>query len=430
MDRRDLLRLTVASAAIPLAMGHPLFAAREPETKQSLPPAIAALPDRRGEVRPITRVERESRQEKARRLMRAQKIDAVCLAGGTSLNYFTGIRWGNSERFFGYVLPAHGKSFVVTPFFEEGRVREQLAAQGGVESLSIYTWQEDENPYRLVPQGLKELGILSGRLGVEEKMPFVFADEVGRSAPSLQIVSGTSITAGCRMTKSPAELALMRLASSATLQVYEAVWRSAAPGITTSEFRELIAAAYQKVGFPGEASCQVGAYSALPHGSLQPQVIKENDIVLIDDGCTVAGYQSDLSRTFVFGKPSDKMKRNFEIVRRAQRVALDAVRPGVECQAVDAAARKVIADAGYGPDYKFFTHRLGHGIGMDGHEWPYLVRGNRLPMEAGMTFSNEPGIYIPGEFGIRLEDDMVVTESGGELLTPQSQSLEDPFAKS
>jgi Xaa-Pro dipeptidase len=419
----------MSSAVAPFAMGSHSFAEVKTEEKKALPPAIAALPDRRGEARPVTFAEREIRQENARKLMREKKIDAICLAGGTSLSYFTGIRWGNSERFFGYVLPARGKAFVVCPFFEEGRVREQLAAQGTSASPPIYTWQEDENPYQLVTRGMKELGILSGRLGVEERMPFVFADEVARSSPSLQVVSGTPITAGCRMTKSPAELALMRLASSVTLQVYEAVWRSTAPGITTSEFRELIAAAYTKIGFPGEASCQVGEYSALPHGSLQPQVIRENDIVLIDDGCTVAGYQSDLSRTFVFGKASDKMKRNFEIVHRAQKAALDAVRPGAECQAVDAAARKVIVDAGYGPDYKYFTHRLGHGIGMDGHEWPYLVRGNRLPVEPGMTFSNEPGIYIPGEFGIRLEDDMVVTDSGGELLTPQSHSLEDPFGK-
>jgi len=186
-------------------------------------------------------------------------------------------------------------------------------------------------------------------------------------------------------------------------------------------------AAYGQLGFPGEVDIEIGANSSFPHGSTVPQVIREGALVMLDDGCTVEGYQSDITRTFVFGKPSDKMKRVFEIVHRAQSAALKTARPGVECQAVDAAARKVISDAGFGPDYKFFTHRVGHGIGMDGHEWPYLVRGNATPLARGMTFSDEPGIYIPGEFGVRLEDDMHITEDGAELFTQQSPSLEDPF---
>ncbi len=428
MNRRDFVSSAVGSLIFPALAGKHLMAAAPPASEsKDLPPAITALKNRRDEAKPISPAEREGRQERARQLMREHKIDAICLAGGTSLNYFTGIRWGVSERFFGYVLPAKGSPFFVSPFFEEGRVREQLTLVQGGDSARIYTWQEDENPYSLISAGLRNLGITAGRLGIEERMSFVFADEISHSSPGLQITSATPITAGCRMIKSPAELALMRLASSVTLQVYEAVWKAAAPGMTTREFSEWIAAAYNHVGFPGEASCQVGEYSALPHGSLQPQVIHENAIVLIDDGCTVSGYQSDLSRTFVFGKPTDKMKRNFDLVHKAQSAALAAARPGVECQAVDAAARKVITDAGYGPDYQYFTHRVGHGIGMDGHEWPYLVRGNKLPLQAGMTFSDEPGIYIRGEFGIRLEDDMHITESGAELLTPQSQSLEQPF---
>jgi Xaa-Pro dipeptidase len=182
------------------------------------------------------------------------------------------------------------------------------------------------------------------------------------------------------------------------------------------------------VGFRGEASVEVGEYSALPHGSVTPQTIREGEIVMIDDGCTVEGYQSDITRTFVLGRASDKMKRVFEVVKRAQTAALEAAKPGVECQAVDAAARKVISDAGFGPNYKYFSHRVGHGIGMDGHEWPYLVRGNTLALRVGMTFSDEPGVYIPGEFGVRLEDDMRITGDGAELFTPQSTSLEKPFA--
>jgi Xaa-Pro dipeptidase len=219
----------------------------------------------------------------------------------------------------------------------------------------------------------------------------------------------------------------MRLASSVTLQAYEAVWKMVREGMTEREVSSLIGQAYNALGFPGFASVTVGEFSASPHGSSQPQVIREGTIVMIDDGCRVEGYNSDITRSFVIGKPTDKMTRVFDIVHKAQSAAVAAARPGTACQDVDAAARKVIVDAGYGPGYKYFTHRLGHGIGLDGHEWPYLVRGNSLPLAANMTFSDEPGIYIAGEFGIRLEDDMHITEDGAELLTPQSPSLEHPF---
>ena len=293
----------------------------------------------------------------------------------------------------------------------------------------VYTWNEDENPYTLLAKALKDAGITTGKIGVEERTQFAFSDGIAHASPGLTAVSGTPITLGCRGVKSPAELALMRLANNITFNVYEAAYKSAQPGMTTRQFSELVSAAYLRCGFPGDASCQVGEYSALPHGSLQPQVIRENEIILIDDGCLVEGYQSDMSRTFVLGKATDKQKQVFDIVHKAQAAALAAARPGVPCHAIDDAARKVITDAGYGPDYKHFTHRVGHGIGMDMHEWPYLVRGNTTPLAAGMTFSDEPGIYITGEFGVRLEDDWVVTSNGGEMFTPQSPSLEDPFAK-
>jgi Xaa-Pro dipeptidase len=214
-----------------------------------------------------------------------------------------------------------------------------------------------------------------------------------------------------------------------TLEAYEAVYRALHEGMTQYNFADLITAAYNRLGFRGEASVNVGEASALPHGSAKPQTIREGTIILIDDGCTVEGYQSDISRTFVLGKPTEKMRKVFDIVHQAQSAALKQARPGVEAQSVDAAARKVIEDAGYGPDYKYFTHRVGHGIGMDGHEWPYLVRGDTLTLRPNMTFSDEPGIYIPGEFGVRLEDDMHTTEDGAMLFTPQSPSLEDPFGK-
>jgi len=262
---------------------------------------------------------------------------------------------------------------------------------------------------------------------------FVFADGIAQAAPQATLVSATPVTAGCRMIKSPHESALMRLASQVTLAAYEAVYHALREGMTQQQVGDLIAAAYGQLGFPGEASVQVGEYSALPHGSSTPQVIREGSIVVIDDGCAVEGYQSDITRTFVLGKipeqSGDKMRNVFDIVHRAQAAALAAARPGVECGSVDAAARKVITGAGYGPDYKYFSHRLGHGMGMDMHEWPYLVRGNTTKLAPNMTFSDEPGIYIRSEFGIRLEDDMHITESGAELFTPQSTSLENPFGK-
>jgi Xaa-Pro dipeptidase len=398
-------------------------------TESVLPPAIAALRNRRSEAQPITRAERESRLERARALMRANQIDAIALAGGTSLAYFTGIRWGNSERLFACVLPQKANPFYVTPAFEEDRAREAMAdAPSGPES-KVLTWQEDDDPYALVARGLRDAGVRAGKIGIEERVPFVFSEGIRKAAAGVELTSATSVTAGCRMIKSAAELKLMQLANDVTWHVYEAVWKSIQPGMNNRQVSEMVAAAYERTGFPGDASCQVDAWSALPHGSRQPQVIREGSIVLIDDGCQVEGYESDISRTFVIGKPADKMKRVFDAVHRAQTAALLAARPGVQCQAVDAAARKVVEDAGFGSAYANFTHRVGHGIGMDGHEWPYLVKGNTLPLEANITTSDEPGIYLRGEFGVRLEDDMYITPDGAKWFTPQSNSLEQPFAK-
>ncbi len=412
-----------------------LFAANGPEktANSSLPPSLASLKSRKSEATPITRAERHQRQQRALQLMSENSLDAIVLMEGTSLKYFTGIRWWGGERLFALVLPAKGAAFYVCPYFEEGRAREQIADAPDGDQPDIRTWQEDENPYQRIAQGLKDRGLASGRLGVEETIRFVFSDEIARVAPQATISSATPVTAGCRMIKSAHEIALMRLASQVTLSVYEAVYLALREGMTQQQVEDLIAAAYGQLGFPGEASVQVGEYTALPHGSTTPQVIREGSIVMIDDGCTVEGYQSDITRTFVLGKASqnvgDKMNKVFDIVHRAQSAALAAAHPGVECGSVDAAARKVITDAGYGPDYKYFTHRLGHGMGMDMHEWPYLVRGNTTKLQSNMTTSDEPGIYIRGEFGIRLEDDLHITENGAELFTPQSPSLEDPFAK-
>jgi Xaa-Pro dipeptidase len=427
ISRRRFLELSGGVAGI--AASQPRLAAAIAPDDSSLPPSIASLKSRKSEATPITREERQARQERARKLMTENALDAIVLMEGTSLRYFTGIRWWGGERLFALVLLAKGKSFYVCPAFEEGRAREQIKNGFDPQEIDLRLWQEDESPYERFAQGLKDRGIASGKIGMEETIRFVFADGMAKAAPTAAIKSATPVTAGCRMVKSAHEVALMRLASQVTLAVYEAVYRALHEGMTQHEVGTLVEKAYEQMGFPGDASVMVGEYTASPHGSATPQVIREGSIIMLDDGCVVEGYQSDITRTFVLGKATDKMKSVFDIVHRAQSAALAAARPGAECGSVDSAARKVITDADYGPDYKYFTHRLGHGLGMDGHEWPYLVRGNPTKLQANVTTSDEPGIYIPGEFGIRLEDDLHVTETGAELFTPQSPSLEDPFGK-
>jgi len=397
------------------------------QAASSLPPSIASLKSRKGEAVPIGKDEMLARTEHARQLMAANKLQATVITTGSSLPYFSAARWWTSERLFAMVLPAKGNAFFVCPAFEEDRAREQLANGPFGSNADVRTWQEDEDPYARVAQGCSDLGIRAGTIGVEEKTPFVFSNGVAKALPALQIASATPVTAGCRMVKSDNEIALMRLAAQVTLAAYAAAYHALHEGMTQQQFAILVKQAHEQLGFSGGAEVQVGEYSAMPHGSVQPQQIKEGTILLMDGGCSVEGYASDISRTFVLGKPSDKMKSVFDIVHRAQSAALASARPGVPCESVDAAARSVIADAGYGPGFKYFTHRVGHGMGMDGHEWPYLVHGDKTPLQANMTFSDEPGIYIRGEFGVRLEDDMHILNDKAELFTPQSPSLEDPF---
>jgi Xaa-Pro aminopeptidase len=400
----------------------------------ALPPSIAALSSMRDRARPITNDERRARIEKARQLMAAGKMGALILSGGTSLVYFTNIHWSGGERLFACVIPAKGEPFFVCPAFEEERAREQIALGPFADGRAdVRTWNEDESPYALVAAGLKDRRLATGTIGVDETMKFVWSDGIASAAPQTTVSSGTPITAGCRMIKDEHELDLIRVAGTATMKVYEAVYRSLKPGMTQNEVSDLIDAGYRQIGFPGAATVQVGEYTALPHGSITPQTIRDGTIIMVDDGCTVHGYQSDITRTFVLGTPTPKMVAVFNIVKRAQSAALAAARPGVALESIDAAARRVVVDAGYGPGFKYFTHRLGHGLGMDGHEWPYLVRNNMmgwkttLTAQPGMVFSDEPGIYIRGEFGVRLEDDMYITSDGAKLFTQPSESLEQPF---
>jgi Xaa-Pro dipeptidase len=393
---------------------------------EELPPSIARLTSWADRARPITTEERANRVENAKRLMRQEGLSALAMCGGTSMIYFTNVRWGGGERLFTVVIPVEGDAFVVCPAFEEDRAREQLAL-GPLGGSQVYTWEEHENPYERVAQGLRDRGITTGRLGAEETMQFRFSNGIAMAAPAIEVVDATPVSAGCRGVKDDHEIELMKLANEVTLTAYKAAYLAMEEGMTQGDVGNLISTAHARLGFPGGASVQTGEWSALPHGSITPQIIREGTILLIDGGCGVEGYRSDMSRTFVLGEPTDIMKQRFDIELEAQTAAHAAAAPGVLPEEVDAAARRVIEEAGYGPGYTYFTHRVGHGIGMDGHEWPYLVMGNRTPLVKGNTFSDEPGIYVPGEFGVRLEDCMVITDDGADLFTPQSPSLEDPF---
>jgi Xaa-Pro dipeptidase len=396
-------------------------------TGQSLPSAFDALKPLGDRVKPIRTDELQARVTHAQQLMTdAQpRFEALYVTPGTTLVYYTGIHWWPSERILAFLIARQGDPLLVAPAFEEGRLREQMRWP-----VEIRVWQEDESPYPIIEKWLAERGIRTGQVGVEASTRYVFFDGLRHAATSLDYASGDPITVGCRAQKSVHELELMRLACSATCAVYKAVFASLREGMTQHEVSALASRGYARMGLQGEASVFFGPSSALPHGSREEQVLREGVGVMIDDGTTVEGYQSDVTRMGVLGKPPEKLQHAFEIVRNAQNAALAAAVAGHECGSVDDAARKVITDAGFGPGYKYFSHRLGHGIGMDGHESPYLVSGNTTILKPGMTFSNEPGIYVLGEYGMRCEDDMVIAESGeAQLLTPGFQpSLETPIA--
>lgn len=417
----------VQSAALASTAAFAPFAAFAQGTQEaSLPEAFGSLKPLGARVKPITPEEYRARQARALKLMSdaKPKFDALFVAPGTALYYFTGIRWGLSERLLALMLPREGEPILIVPAFEEGRLREQLRF-----AADVRAWQEDESPTKMAVAALAERGIRTGRIAIEETTSFTFYDHLREVAPAFEYVAADPVTIACRAHKSAHELELMRLACVATFDVFRAVFASLKADMSQEDIGHLMQAGFSKMGLRGSALVLLGVSAALPHGTLHPQKLKEGDVVLIDGGCAVEGYQSDVTRTVVFGKPPGKVTRAFEVVRKAQDAALSAARAGRLSGTVDDAARAIITEAGYGPGYKFFTHRLGHGIGLDGHEHPYLVRGSKTVLEPGMTFSNEPGIYVPGEFGLRCEDDMVIAADGpARLLTSGfAVSLEKPF---
>ncbi len=431
VTRRRFFQTVSAASTINLA---PLLHGGGSTDQVALPLAFSALKPLGERVRPITPDEFGQRIERAQRLMaeappapsgspsQAAKYDALFFAPSTSLYYFTGIRWGLSERLVGLVIPRVGHPVLVVPAFEEGRLREKLHLP-----LEVRIWQEDQE---IAAAALADQNIRTGRIGIEETSGFTFFDHLRNAASGFEYVSADPVTIACRAHKSAHELELMRLACDATFDVFRATFASLKEGMSQDDIAHLVEAGFAKMNLHGGALVLLGASAALPHGTLQPQKLKEGDVVLIDGGCGVEGYASDVTRTSVYGKPTEKISHVFELVRKSQDAALEAARAGRLSGTVDDAARAVIVNGGYGPDYKFFTHRLGHGIGLDGHEHPYLVRGSKTILEPGMTFSDEPGIYIPGEFGLRCEDDMVIAADGpAQLLTHGfAPSLEKPFA--
>ena len=378
---------------------------------RDVPAAIKKLKPMLDGVQPITDDERHARVEKARRLMRENKITAVLFEPGSSLFYFTGMRGGNAS----WVLAASGEAAWITP-------AESASLQG-----EVRTFTNPEGRIRQLAQFLKEHG--GARVGIEERAVFGTFDGLRHELPQVEFVSGDAVSAGCRMIKSSAELALMQRAADITIEAYRVAFETLEEGMTQGQLSANIAAAYQQMGVRGDAMTSFGEYTAYPHGSIQPQHLRQGDLVLIDDGCSVDGYQSDITRTKIFGKPTARQTQVWNLERKAQDAALAAAKPGVPCEAVDAAARKVITDAGFGPGYKVpgLPHRTGHGIGLDVHEWTYFVKGNKTPLRPGMCFSDEPMIAIYGEFGIRLEDCLHITEDGARMFTKQAVAIDQPF---
>lgn len=417
MNRRNFLSTTGTAAALAAVMPS-LTAFAKPQSKTN-PAIVKAI---KAKIRPITNDERLQRQEKAQHLMAENKIDAVLMEGGSSMSYFTGATWGRSERLFALVLPQKGEPFYIAPGFEEGRAREQTG------NAKLYTWQENESPYELLRKMFADAGLLNATIGIEETTRYLVTENLQKAIRGIRMTSATPVTAGCRSVKSVHEIELMQIANDLTAEAYKIAFSQLKEGMGERELASIFSGLFTQFGGTDPwALVLFGSAAAFPHGTVYENKLKEGDIVLVDSGCSVEGYGSDITRTTVFGKPTDKMKSVWSLVRKAQDEALKTAKPGVEAQLVDAAARKVIEQGGYGNGYKYFTHRLGHGIGMDGHEWNYLVGGNTQTLKSGNMFSNEPGIYIPGEFGIRLEDEMLITENGAILLLPQAESLEKIF---
>ncbi|GIU41251.1 M24 family metallopeptidase [Shewanella colwelliana] len=388
---------------------------------------LAKLSDMTEGVVGISKDEFSARVEKAQQLMRDQGLAAIYINAGTNLYYFTGTRWYASERMVGAIIPANGAVEYIAPAFEVDTLKGFMVIDG-----KVNTWHEDESPYQLFGQVLSKMGIDNGKVGIDESAAFFIFDGVRQAAPSFEYVNAKSVTAECRMIKSATELSLLQRAKDMTLEVHKAAARILHVGISVAEVEDFINQAHKAVGIPaGSYFCIVlfGEDSAYPHGVKSPKALELNDTVLIDTGCQLHGYNSDITRTYVFGRPSERQRQLWQLEQDAQIAAFEAAKVGATCASVDRAARDVLEAAGFGPGYDVpgLPHRTGHGIGLDIHEWPYLVLNDKTPLAPGMCFSNEPMLCVPGEFGVRHEDHFYMTENGPVWFTAPAHSIDNPF---
>jgi len=421
ISKRELLKLSGATGVTAL-LGTACASPRRAGNRTT--PTLARITD---DVAPISVAERLGRIEKAQVLMMQHELDAILIEPGSAMLYFSGIRWGRSERLTALVIPRRGEIAVVTPYFEEPSVRESMTFGDDVR-----TWHEHEDPFERVVTILRDRGLEHDRIGLEDTVRYFVVERVRRVAPHIEIVGATPVTLGCRMYKSVHELALMKKANEVTLRAYAHVHASLRPGMTPKDVTALMREAQVALGGSDAwAMALFGPASAYPHGTNQPQEIREDEIVLMDCGCAVQGYQSDISRTFVYGEPSARHRKVWDTVRQGQEIAFAAAQPGTPAGKVDEAVRRHYESLGYGPGYATpgLSHRTGHGIGMDGHESVNFVHGETTLLQPGMCFSNEPGLYIYGEFGVRLEDCIYITEQGPAWFTVPPDSLERPVGR-
>ncbi len=422
MERRDFLKLTSGAGAALIAASCSPQSNTSSSSNQTMFPELKPMTDG---IVPITDEQRLGRIEKARRLMSENDIQAIYMESGTSMFYFTGVRWSNSERMFALIIPAKGEVAWICPAFELDRAHELIRA-----GTDIRTWEEHESPYKRVAEILKDRGISNGKIGFEERVRFFLFNGLKKEAPHLQYVSADPVTIGLRVIKSPSEIALMQRANDITIEAYKASIKRLEKGMTSGDFRSISSAAHSALGASGGIGAQIAEASSNPHGSIKRIELKDGDIVLMDGGCNIDGYRSDISRTIVFGEPNKRQRDMWNLAKKAQSAVFDAAGLGVPCEDADAAARQVYVDYGLPGGYKLpgCPHRSGHGIGLDGHEWINLVKGNTRPMEPGMCFTNEPMLVLPGEFGVRLEDDFYITTEGAHYFTTPSPSIDKPIA--
>ncbi len=414
ISKRQFLQLSGAAAAATV-LGAKTASAGTPA------PLTSIVDD----VEPVSVSERRARISKAQQLMSKNDIDAILIEPGSAMLYFSGIRWWRSERLTALVIPREGEIAVVTPHFEEPSVRESM-----IFGDDVRTWHEHENPFERVAGILEDRGLKGGRIGLEETARYFVAEGIGNAATRFEIVGATPVTLGCRMYKSATEIALMKKANEVTLRAYEHVYSSLEEGMVPADVKKLMGEAQSALGGDGTWSMALfGTASAYPHGTSQPQQIVEGQIVLMDCGCSVHGYRSDISRTFVYGEPSDRQREVWNTVRKGQEIAFETASIGTPAGKVDDAVRSYYESLGYGPAYATpgLSHRTGHGIGLDVHESVNFVHGETTELAPGMCFSNEPGIYIYDEFGVRIEDCIYMTEDGPAWFTMPPDSLDAPI---